>query len=417
MAYWLYEYMKALERKIINYPNDLNSLIELGYLYMDHFHDGKKSLDYLQRALDLDPEDSEALFWMAKTYCHEFCDDEKAKQALCEAIKIDPSRADCHDFLASFLIWDDDEKSLYHLKKTIELEPSWIYPRTRLFGRFMGENNFSEAEKIAIETLEIFNNLKIPRPKTPREEYYEECVTGRVEKSKAMIEGLFKEIKKSRLKLNRFKEGIKRVEVLNKKLKENPEEEKLVIEKSFVCAYHIDQFEEAVKVLEEALKTDPDNTNFFYWLSWFYLEKDKNDEAQKLLSRALKIYPDKADFHFLLAKSHLKFICKKLEVIGCFIEKNDFNVSIKHLNNAIKIQPEWLLPRFLLIKCILHHSAFKEAFKEISLLEKLVKNLRKPKVKDFGEEHFEKFITGRTIEDFELKKEVSNFGHVINNCR
>ncbi|MFC1854908.1 tetratricopeptide repeat protein, partial [Candidatus Dependentiae bacterium] len=341
MAYWLYEYTKALELKLETYPNDVNALIELGYLYMDHFHDGEKSLNYLKEAIKIDPKECEIMFWMAKTYRHQICDIEKAKSTLQTAIKIDPNRADCNDYLAHIL-WcsgGPEKQVVYHLKKAIKAEPTWIRPKAALCNYYIKKHNFIEAQKVAKEAVEAANNIKTIRPKTPSEEYYEKYVTGRYPSPKEMSENLFIKIDNEKLATKNFGDNKNRIKAISQELKKNPNNEKLVVEKSFILAYEINQLDEAIETLEKAFKNDSENPSLIYWLSCYYLEKDESSKAQEILLRAVKLYPEKAEFHFLLSKASLKFGHIKDITSSSLVDATGIDVAIPHLKRVIKLEP------------------------------------------------------------------------------
>ncbi len=191
---------KILKVKLEQNPGDIKALIELGFLHIleDANHD--ESLRLLNRVLELDPKNVEAMFWLANSYYHCFYDEKKAKEILEKALKINPHDAACHKFLADIFRGLDKSynKSIYHIKKTIESEPTWITPRIRLSRYLMKIHKFDEAEIVAKEAIEIFKKTKFPITETRMEEYYEECIRGRLPSEKKYIEELFEDIKKAR---------------------------------------------------------------------------------------------------------------------------------------------------------------------------------------------------------------------------
>ena len=197
-----WEYMKFYEKKLKQNPNDIKVLTELGFLNMLEDGDHDKAICLLNHAFKLDQSNTEPLFWLAKTYYHCFYDEKAIKKTLKKALKINPSSAACHELLADvFNHFDENcDKSIYHLKKAVEAEPTWIAPRMRLSRYLMEDGKFDKAKAVAKKAYEIFKTLQLPALKTRMEEYYEESVRGRVPKKIKNIKMLLKDIKKARLK-------------------------------------------------------------------------------------------------------------------------------------------------------------------------------------------------------------------------
>ncbi|MCK4499039.1 tetratricopeptide repeat protein [Candidatus Babeliales bacterium] len=197
-------YKEKLQQKLKQNPNNIKILIELGFMYMEDMDDTEKALRLLNRALILNPENVDAFFWIAMTYFHYFPNDlEKAKKLLEKALKIDNTRADCHHLIYNVInnLGENREKHTFHLKKAIEMEPTWIRPRITFVYLLISANKLKEAQIVAQETLNVFNNLKTSTQITPIKKYYEKYITGRTSSIKPKIETLFKRIKKARLKL------------------------------------------------------------------------------------------------------------------------------------------------------------------------------------------------------------------------
>lgn len=191
-----FEYLSTIEERLKKNPNDVNALVERGFLYMEPFHWSEEALATFQQAVALDKTNVDAYFWLAKSLYHDHFEEKEAKRILEIALSIDPNRADCHDLLASVLntLGEDSDKSIEHLKKTIALEPTWIFPRIALSYYFLEKKNIEQAEQIAIEAMKIYESMIFPKPTTPIEEYYEDCITGRTAQQKNSFTELFKKI-------------------------------------------------------------------------------------------------------------------------------------------------------------------------------------------------------------------------------
>lgn len=99
--------------------------------------DAEKAVEYFKKAIDADPTYVDAYFWLAYCFLHYVPDWEESKRVALRGLAIDPKRADLHMVLA----WDaeklDDpnnptDEYAQHLRKAIELEPTWIAPRAWL---------------------------------------------------------------------------------------------------------------------------------------------------------------------------------------------------------------------------------------------------------------------------------------------
>lgn len=200
-----FEYLSAIEERLKKNPNDVNTLIEKGFLYIEPFHWSDGALAIFRQAVALDKTNVDAYFWLAKSLYHDHFEEQEAKKFLEIALTIDPDRADCHDLLASVLntLGEDSDKSIEHLKKVIALEPSWILPRIALSYYFLEKKNIEQAEQIAIEAKKIYENMVLPKPTTPIQEYYEECITGRTTQRKNSFTELFKKINEQKTSISK----------------------------------------------------------------------------------------------------------------------------------------------------------------------------------------------------------------------
>jgi cytochrome c-type biogenesis protein CcmH/NrfG len=122
------------EKRLEKNPNDVDALIQVGFLCMDPFYDPDRSLSSLQQACTLDPMNMQAHFWLAKTLYHVHCLYKETKMALDKALQIDPNNAECCDLLASILcgLKEDPNNSIALLQRAIENQPGWLLPRIRL---------------------------------------------------------------------------------------------------------------------------------------------------------------------------------------------------------------------------------------------------------------------------------------------
>lgn len=197
------EYRDFYDKRLEQNPNDVEALIERAFLSIDFVDEIDYAIGLLEHALKLEPTNVDALFWLAKIFVHCLCNREDARKTLTKALDIEYSRADCHILLAGTLkyLGDDILISIYHLKKAIELEPTWILPRTKLSRYYLQLGKVNKAEKEANLALTVFETLDFQNAQTPIQEYYEECIRGRIPKTKQKLEKLFKDIEKTKLKI------------------------------------------------------------------------------------------------------------------------------------------------------------------------------------------------------------------------
>lgn len=191
-----YQYLQALQVKLKQNPNDIQTLILLGFIMFEPFHNPEEAEKYLLQAIHKDPNNVDARFWLAKVYYHEFIDEKKTKQILEEALKINPNRADCLSLMASVLIGigRKPEEYVAYLERAVEQEPDWVLTQHFLASVLLKLGRFTEAENHAKQALSLLNSRRLPKDIIG--EYYESVVTGRSESkySKDRLESLLKEI-------------------------------------------------------------------------------------------------------------------------------------------------------------------------------------------------------------------------------
>ena len=193
------ERMLILEKRIKENPNDFEALLEKGFLCIGGpFMSPDEALECLEKAVELKPDNVEALFWLAKTYYHDFCDDDKTLELLERALKFAPDRADLHSLISGILPAKD---AIFHLRKAISLEPTWVIPRKALSRKLLDQNLFNKAEHEAKKAYENFNKFKNQELKTSYEKYYEPCITGRSggKMAEMLFDELFQKIETAKL--------------------------------------------------------------------------------------------------------------------------------------------------------------------------------------------------------------------------
>jgi tetratricopeptide (TPR) repeat protein len=173
-------YRLVLENNLDKNPQDIEALIQLGFLYWDSFHEQNKAIEYLEKAIRLDPKNIDAKYWLAKCLYHDFCDYEKSKKLIIETLSINPNRADCLALISAIIedTTENYEEAVNYLKKAIQNEPTWPHLRFFLSSLYIEQKELNLAKKELNKGVELLR-LSSKDPKNAMEEYYEVVVTGK----------------------------------------------------------------------------------------------------------------------------------------------------------------------------------------------------------------------------------------------
>ena len=172
----------ALDAILKNDPKNIQALLKKGFYLFDDMVDGK-AIETFNKVIEIDPNCVDAYVWLAELYIYHWADTPKADKVLQKALVIDQNRADVHKLLGSGYMryyperYSKDE-ILYHFRRAIELEPSWIAPRGYLIEYLFNDSEYDLAKK---ELDEAYAQLQenFPVPEDDMEKYYEQFVTGR----------------------------------------------------------------------------------------------------------------------------------------------------------------------------------------------------------------------------------------------
>ena len=137
-----------LDKLLETDPNNIKILMEKAFVLYSCFMDEEAVLVY-KKIIEIDPNFVDAYFWMAECMRDHLADFDEAIAAMHIALKLDPSRADCHEILAWCILslHNDTPEYFYHIRKSIELEPTWIAPRISLIESLINLGNFVEAQQ------------------------------------------------------------------------------------------------------------------------------------------------------------------------------------------------------------------------------------------------------------------------------
>jgi hypothetical protein len=141
--------------------------------------------------------------WLSEFLLFHWLDLEQVEIYLNKALAIDQQRADLHHLFS----WVYQERLLdpcceryrfmyeYHLKKAVELEPSWVFQRKALINLFIEKKEYKLAKQHLDET-DLHCREVFICPEDEMQQYYEDLITGR-SIGKTWIEDLRKTLPKS----------------------------------------------------------------------------------------------------------------------------------------------------------------------------------------------------------------------------
>ena len=140
--------LDALDKLLEKDPQNIKILMEKAFILYSCFRDYEAVVIY-EKIIELEPNFVDAYFWLAECLWDHLVGYERAIVVTNMALKLDPSRADCHEVLAWSIqkLYDDTPEYFYHVRKTIELEPTWITPRISLAESLINLGDFVEAQQ------------------------------------------------------------------------------------------------------------------------------------------------------------------------------------------------------------------------------------------------------------------------------
>ncbi len=177
------QYRNYLKEKLVSNPSDASTIMRLGIMAWEPFHEREEAIRYLEHAIALDPNIVDARFWLAKCYYHDYCNYDQAEKLIFEALRLDPTRADCLYLLAGVIL-DTTEKlddAIACLEKAIEYAPDWPTLHSFLASLYIRANRLDCAERQASKIRDLAQTPPV-RPGNSIDEYYELVVTGRADK-------------------------------------------------------------------------------------------------------------------------------------------------------------------------------------------------------------------------------------------
>ena len=325
----------VLEDILKEHPNDVKSLILYGGIQQVR-KNNTEAINAYEKVIALDPKQEKVYSLLGGMYLDAGKLDQ-AKRVFDQLIDHFPASHSGHFFLGKIYVEQgklaDAEKEF---QKTLELVPDLLEPRFELLKLY---NNQNKNEKI----VQIYRDILERNPGNVRaamELGYYHYSHGRT----AEAEEIFKElgqrsisefeviIKTIQLYIDKKKydEGIVILQGMQKAVPESPDihhilgvafygkkenqsalghfrkvtpasrfYEDAVIHASFILSEN-KQNEEAIKLLRDAEKNEPENAEFKYYLGTFYEEGEQFEKAELAIHEAIKLEPDNPRYYFRL---------------------------------------------------------------------------------------------------------------------
>jgi tetratricopeptide (TPR) repeat protein len=195
-----YKKLEMINALLKNDPTNLILLLQKAYVYLNGY-DNENTIANYRHIIELYPDCIDAYFWLSY-YLHRIgCDPEQAMEVAQEGLKISPTNGGLHAIIAWTLEWysDKDDEFLYHLKKAIQLEQTWISTRISLIDYFIKHKNFDLAKEEIYKALDLVCD-DYPTPKDEMESEYEIGITRRWDSTvKMLLQKWLEEVEKNKI--------------------------------------------------------------------------------------------------------------------------------------------------------------------------------------------------------------------------
>ncbi|MFC1854344.1 tetratricopeptide repeat protein [Candidatus Dependentiae bacterium] len=178
---------------------------------------------------------------------------------------------------------------------------------------------------------------------------------------------------------------------LEKKLKENPDDVDLLIQKGVLYLDASEDDKLAFPPLDRAIHVDPNNVDALFWRAYadYVLLGDPTKERE-LVEKALALDPNRVDCNYMLSI--------------LFSDNNDVGKSIHYLEKALQLEPTWINVRLNLACDLLRCYKFSSARETLLDGLKIYKKFELPKAASRMEWYYEDYVTGRVhYTDWHLK--------------
>jgi tetratricopeptide (TPR) repeat protein len=257
---------EAYENALKLDPGNLRALENLGNYYA--ILDPDKAISYYQRYLESDPQDADIYFQMGLVY-QKRGNIQKARALYQESLELDPSQLASHLAMADLY---EEQKStaaaIAEYEHSAQIQDSNPTILLRLGNLYYRDQKWDEAEK-------TFRQITTLAPQDPTAHYW----LARIAEEKKNWKDAAAEATQA-YSLSRDPQFLP------------------------LMAYYLTldrQLAEAVKVLEKARESDPNNSNVLMFLGMDYLDLDQPEKAREALMKGVALYPKDAQMRFQLA--------------------------------------------------------------------------------------------------------------------
>jgi tetratricopeptide (TPR) repeat protein len=327
--------ISVLEDILKEHPNDVRSLILYGGIQQVRKNTAE-AINAYEKVIALDPKQEKVYSLLGGMYMDAGKLDQ-AKRVFDQLIDHFPASHSGHFFLGKIYVEQgkltDAEKEF---QKTLELVPDLLEPRFELLKLY---NNQNKNENV----VQIYRDILERNPGNVRaamELGYYHYAHGRTAEADEIFKKLGQRsisefeviIKTIQLYIDKKKydEGIVILQGMQKAVPESPEihhilgvafygkkenqnalghfrkvtpesrfYEDAVIHAAFILSEN-KQNEEAIKLLKDAEKNEPENAEFKYYLGTFYEEEEQFEKAELAIQEAIKLEPDNPRYYFRL---------------------------------------------------------------------------------------------------------------------
>lgn len=178
--------INEINKKLEQYPNDFNLLMQKAFLYFQGYDDDNPIKTY-KKIIDLFPLRSEAYFWLSYYLFRIACDPDQAILIAKKGLKIDPNNVALYAVLAWATDFANEDKNQYvdYLKKSLELDPTWLSTRISLIEYSIEAKDFMQAKKEILEAQQYVNSNNLASSNEEQREY--ELITRRNDLSASKV--------------------------------------------------------------------------------------------------------------------------------------------------------------------------------------------------------------------------------------
>jgi tetratricopeptide (TPR) repeat protein len=185
------ELIARLENNVNYDTSPIETLMDLGLMYMEPCHREDEAIRLFEIALERDPRSSQTKFWLAYCLIHYRMDPaalKRAKELVEEIIAADPECAGGGYYLLSEIMQDlgnlNVENNIQVLELSVRHKPHWVHNHVSLASAYWNVRRTAEA---IAEMRAAIDNLQLPEPGWGiTKKMWESLITGRIAPRKSL---------------------------------------------------------------------------------------------------------------------------------------------------------------------------------------------------------------------------------------